>query len=318
MSAYRFSIVAPILVLFSAIAWAETTSLPLTDDTWIRASSADRNYGDIESMRVSSWGRKRAMVRFDAAALSGQPISRATLKLYLSRLRTSGDISIHAITSSWNESSVTWYTQPPAETSAVAMAGLSTSDLGSVVSVDVTEVAKRWANGSLPDAGLLIKTNGGIEAYFATKEGGTGGGSAAELEVQTGPPESMVDRISILDGYVVLGDPPHSTSWQTEIEIDQSVLLSAKSAHIGLYTIHSTLGRLVINGEVVQLPYVGLDNQYGRWRPELGQTLISIPLGYMRSGENTIRVESGIGNWTTENVYDDFEFGDVVIILSRR
>jgi hypothetical protein len=41
-------------------------------------------------------------------------------------------------------------------------------------------------------------------------------------------------------------------------------------------------------------------------------------LGYLRPGENTVRVESGIGNWTTENVYDDFEFGDVEIILSLR
>lgn len=131
----------------------------------------------------------------------------------------------------------------------------------------------------------------------------------------TGP---LVTRIEVLDGYRVLGDPPYSTSWQTEVDIDAGVLDAAKSAHIGLYTIHSALGRLVVNGEVVQLPYVGLTNQYSRWRPELGQTLISIPLGYLRPGENTVRVESGIGNWTTENVYDDFEFGDVEIILSLR
>jgi hypothetical protein len=131
----------------------------------------------------------------------------------------------------------------------------------------------------------------------------------------TGP---MVTRIEVLDGYRVLGDPPYSTSWQTRVDIDAGVLDAARSAHIGLYTIHSALGRLVVNGEVLQLPYVGLTNQYGRWRPELGQTLISIPMGFLRPGENTVRVESGIGNWTTENVYDDFEFGDVEIILSLR
>lgn len=318
MSAYRLPIIASILVLAGPIAWSETISLPLTDDTWIHAASADINYGNTGSMLVSSWGRKRPLVRFDAAALSGQPVSRATLKLYLSNVRTNGDITVHAVTSSWFESSATWNAQPPTETSAAAMVSLSRSDIGTVVSVDVTDVAKRWASGSLPDAGLLIKTALGLEAYFTTKEGAASGVPAPELEVQTGPAESMVDRIPVLDGYRVLGDPPYSTSWQTEIEIDQSVLLSAKSAHIGLYTIHNALGRLVINGEVVQLPYAELNNQYGRWRPELGQTLISIPLGYLRSGENTIRVESGIGNWTTENVYDDFEFGDVEIILSRR
>ena len=75
---------------------------------------------------------------------------------------------------------------------------------------------------------------------------------------------------------------------------------------------------MVINGEVVQLPYVELTNQYGRWRPELGQTLVSVPLGYFNAGKNTIRFESGIGNWTSENIYDDYEFGNVEIIFSLR
>ena len=200
----------------------------------------------------------------------------------------------------------------------MAVATLSRSDIGTVVSVDVTDVVKRWADGSLADAGFLLQTAIGLEAYFTAKEGAGSGAPGPELEVQTGPQESMVIRVPVLDGYRVLGDPPYSTSWQTEVEIDASVLDAAKSAHVGLYSIHSALGRLVINGEVIQLPYVQLTNQYGRWRPELGQTLISIPLGYLRSGVNTIRIESGIGNWTTENVYDDFEFGDVEIILSRR
>ena len=319
MNAYRFAIVAPILVLFSAITWAETISLPLWDDTWIRAGRPDKNYGDYDTMRINESGGQQTLIRFDAAAISGQPISRAILKLYVASITNDGDISIYAITSSWSETNVTWNLRPPTEAYAAAMARISSSDTGfPVVSVDVTDVVQRWADGSLPDAGLMINTSDITRAYFVTKEGAELGGSAAELEVHTGPPASMVDRIPVLDGFSVVGDPPHSTFWQTEIEIDPSRLLAAKSAHIGLYTIHNALGRLVVNGEVIQLPYVELSNQYGRWRPELGQTLISVPLGYLHSGANTIRIESGIGNWTTENVYDDFEFGDVEIILSRR
>ena len=319
MSAYRFAILAPILMLFSAMTWAETLSLPLSDDAWIRAGQPDTNYGDYDTMRINISGGQQTLIRFDAAAISGQPVSRAILKLHVASITNDGDISIYAITSSWSETNVTWNLRPPTEEYAIAMARISSLDSAfPVISVDVTDVVQRWADGSLADAGLLIRTSDITRAYFVTKEGAILGVSAAELEVQTGPPASMVDRISVLDGYRVLGDPPHGTFWQTEVEIDQSMLLAARSAHIGLYTIHNVLGRLYVNGEIIQLPYVELTNQYGRWRPELGQTLISIPLGYLRSGENTIRIESGIGNWTTENVYDDFEFGDVEIILSRR
>jgi hypothetical protein len=128
----------------------------------------------------------------------------------------------------------------------------------------------------------------------------------------------MITRIEVLDGSIILGDPPRNNFWETEVDIDGDVLGAAKSAHVGLYTIHNALGRLVINGEVMQLPYVELSNQYSRWRAELGQTLVSVPLGYFHAGTNTIRFESGIGNWTTENVYDDYEFGEVEIIFSLR
>lgn len=316
MNIFRTTIIALAFMLFAGTSWAETFSLPLWDDTWIRAGRPDTNYGDYTAMRINQSGGQQTLIRFDAATVSGQSVSRATLKLNATSITNDGDISIYAITSSWSETNVTWNLRPPTEAFAAAMAGISSSD--TVITVDVTDVVQRWADGSLPDAGLLILTSDITRAYFVTKEGALSSGFAAEIEVQTGPPASMVDRISVLDGRREIGDPPNNTFWETDVEIKRSMLLAARSAHIGLYTIHNALGRLVINGEIVQLPYVELTNQYGRWRPELGQTLISIPLGYLRPGANTIRIESGIGNWTTENVYDDFEFGNIEIILSRR
>jgi len=316
MSACRSAIIAPILVLFNAITWAETTSLPLWDDAWIRASMPDKNYGDYNSMRVNRSGGQQTLVRFDAAAISGQPISRATLKLHVTAITNDGDISIHAITSSWDETNVTWNLRPPSEATAVAMRGIPTLDPGTQIYMDVTDVVKRWADGSLPDAGLLIKTSDISRAYFLTKEGATEGRSASELEVQTGPPELMVDRITVLDGYMLFGDRHNRTSWETEVIIPGSVLLTAKSAHISFYTIDATLGRLVINGQVLQMP--DSSNIGGPWRAEIGQTLLSFPLGFLQPGANTVRFEAGMGNWAPDNRYDDYEFGDVEIILSRR
>ena len=317
MNTRRSAVVVLAFMMFAGTSWAETFSLPLWDDTWIRAGKPDRNYGDYTYLKINKPGGQQTLLRFDAAAISGQSVSRATLKLYATSITNRGDISIYAITSSWSETNVTWNLRPPTEAFPVAMAGISSSDI--VISVDVTAVVQRWADGSLPDAGLLIKTSDVTRAYFVSKEGGISGASAAELEVETGgEPASMVDRISVLNGPERVGDPPLSTFWETEVEIDPALMADAKSAHVGLYAIHVELGRLLVNGEVVQLPYVKLDNYYDRWRPELGQTLISIPLGYLRPGTNTIRVEAGLGNFTATNLYDNFEFGDVEIILSRR
>jgi hypothetical protein len=314
MRPYPF-IIVPLLVLFSAAAWAETTSLPLTDDVRINANKPTVNF-DGYDMLVHDYGPKQSLVRFDAASISGQTINSAVLELYLNSIQQDGTISLHAITSSWSEASATWNNQPPAEFLAAAIVNLTTGDAGGTIAIDVTATVQRWADGSLADAGFLIVTNDDIKAYFDVKE--KSGGTPAALLVGTGPAAPMVTRITVLDGSIVLGDPPLSTFWEATVEIESGALQAAESAHIGLYTIHNALGRLVINGEVVQLPYVELNNSYGRWRPELGQTLISIPLGYLHSGMNTIRVESGIGNWTDTNIYDNFEFGNLEIVFSLR
>ena len=58
--------------------------------------------------------------------------------LFLDDIASAGTISVHAITSSWNEASVSWNNQPPFEATPFASIGLSTSDEGSVISIDVT------------------------------------------------------------------------------------------------------------------------------------------------------------------------------------
>ena len=195
MRPYRPVIIVPLLVLFSAAAWAETTSLPLTDDVRINANKPTSNFGSYD-MLVHDYGPKYSLVRFDAASISGQSISSAVLELYLSSIRQDGTISLHAITSSWSEATVTWDTQPPAEAAVAAVANLSTGDVGGTVAIDVTATVQRWADGSLADAGFLIVTNDDIKAYFDVKE--MPDGTPATLTVDTGPAVSD-GRAIVLD-----------------------------------------------------------------------------------------------------------------------
>jgi len=192
----KSGLAAASLLLFCASGWADTISLPLTDDAFILGVRPTTNYGTWDDIFVTSYGPKQGLVRFDAASIAGQEVNSATLKLYLNEIAAGGTISIHAITSSWSESTVNWDNQPPAEATATAVVELATADEGSAISIDVTDVVERWADGNLADGGFLIVTSDGIKAYFDTKE--MAGGVPATLTVDTGPAVSD-GRAIVLD-----------------------------------------------------------------------------------------------------------------------
>jgi hypothetical protein len=200
----QVSLVAVTLLLLSAHVWAETVSLPLTDDTFILGIRPTANYGAWDDIFVTSYGPKQGLVRFDAASIAGQEVNGASFNLYLDDIANDGTISIHAVTSSWSESAVNWNNQPPAEATATAVVDLATTDEGSVISIDVTDIVERWADGSLADAGFLVITSDNIKAYFDAKE--KVGGIPATLDVDTGPPAYSGEAI-VLD----LSDPEGCT-----------------------------------------------------------------------------------------------------------
>lgn len=187
---------AALLLMFCVSGWADTISLTLTDDAYIHGLRPTSVYGLQDDFFVTSYGPKQGLVRFDAASIAGLEINSATLNLYLNDIERAGTISIHAVTSSWNESTVTWDNQPPAEISATAVVSLAPADEEAVVSIDVTEVVERWADGSLADGGFLIVTPDSIKAYFDAQE--KTGGTPATLEVDTGSPAYSGEAI-VLD-----------------------------------------------------------------------------------------------------------------------
>ena len=191
LTAGRFSL-ASALILISVTGWTQTTSLVLTDDAHIADDAGDwlqaeRNYGIRPLMLVHDWGPLYALVRFDATAISGQTVDSATLRLYLADLKTGGSISVHAITSPWTESSVTWNTGGSYEPVAETVIEVGSADVGSAVSVDITSLAAKWASAAQQNHGVLLRTTEPVRAIFDTKE--TPGGVPAELEVtaSTGP-----------------------------------------------------------------------------------------------------------------------------------
>ena len=102
-------------------------------------------------------------------------------------------------------------------------------------------------------------------------------------------------------------------SWEGSIEISAEQYRTANTAHLELFVFDSGhLNSFVINEWSFALP--SNEELKASHLPFVNKMLISIPLGMLHSGSNTIGFESGQSSATSG--YDDFEFGEVVLLLS--
>ena len=148
--------------------------LPLAADTYINGRQPGVNFGRSDDLVVHSYGPKEALLRFDASSIAGQTVAAAELRIDLTSLKSPGRLDLFAVTSSWDEDSATWDSSPPTEAIPFASGELETSDVGERFVIDVTELVIRWADGTLPDAGLAIRTSANIKAILGARDSGAG------------------------------------------------------------------------------------------------------------------------------------------------
>ncbi len=123
------------------------------------------------------------------------------------------------------------------------------------------------------------------------------------------------EEVAILVGTQRLGD--NLPFWETTIQIREDQLRGSTYAAVEFVAVNvweGTSSNIIVNGRKYVLPASEpLD------LPDItlrGRTVISIPVGLLRSGDNTIIIEAGpISNQA--NLYDDFYIADVTLVLSR-
>jgi len=121
----------------------------------------------------------RSLIKFDLSAIpTGTPIDSALLQVYLvsswdfpGRTRT---ITSYGIGSAWSESSVTWNTRP-SYGEAYGSAPVTHGAWG-WYSFDVTNLARGWINGAIPNNGVMLRGpewSGWDSSWkgFSTREG---------------------------------------------------------------------------------------------------------------------------------------------------
>ena len=103
-------------------------------------------------------------------------------------------------------------------------------------------------------------------------------------------------------------------SWETTFDIPSALYSAASTAHLEFLLFDSDpFNSLLINGRSFALP--SNEKLEAVHLPGASKMLISIPLGLLQSGENSMGFESGQSSLNSD--YDDFEFGEVTLLLSR-
>jgi hypothetical protein len=242
----------------SSITRAQEAALPLTDDTFVNGNAPSASFGlTAEPLYVHSYGPKHTLLRFDAAALAGQSVLEATLRVYLRSLNAAGSIGVHAITTAWSERTATWATRPTFEPEALASLAVATDDVGGYVEVDITSLAQRWADGALPDAGVLLAPGTAGRALFASKE--DGGQFPAILEIRSeGTVPSQTEVLDFSGDLPVVITKPGlyvlDRNWDVEGGLFEGSVLEVQADDVVIefrgyaLSVGSTLAGIVIDG----------------------------------------------------------------------
>jgi hypothetical protein len=163
-------LICTITVFLAGVTFAQ---VPVSDDVYVSAASPDRNFNAGTSayvLAVQGPGTE-TFIRFDLSGLpsglTNSTVSKASLRLFLTGIGTSGTFSIYLVTGPWSESTVTFNTVPPIGT-AIAT-GIPTSSVDSFVMVDITTAFQEWVSGT-PNYGIAIVPDDGISCTFESKE----------------------------------------------------------------------------------------------------------------------------------------------------
>jgi hypothetical protein len=135
-----------------------------TDDTYVRLSKPNSNFGSATSLQGDADSLKHILLKFNVSAVSGT-ITSARLRLFCTDSSPSGG-DIHLADSSWSEGAVTWNNRPShnpaieASFGAVSRSNWYELDLTSAVNLDTDGVIS-----------LLVTVPSTNGADYSSKEG---------------------------------------------------------------------------------------------------------------------------------------------------
>jgi hypothetical protein len=151
-----------------------------SDDTYIKADAATTNFGSnpIFEVRPDNGADRRGLLRFDLSSIpSNATITSATLYLY-ERDNKSGQITyLYRVTSSWNESTVTWqsWLSPGGDfDNSIAYFAYLPDQKNCMLTMEITALVQAWVDATYNNYGLILYSTGPNHILpYSSKENGT-------------------------------------------------------------------------------------------------------------------------------------------------
>lgn len=188
MTSARLGRVAVAVALLGAVAGpAAAQTLDAVADTFVNSDSPTMNFGGLSFAEVGVLGLpknavERALLAFDLSGIpAGTPIARARLRVVLTDAAPDPPdfaATVALLASGFDESTVTWDTQPAVLPAPTAMA-VVTEAIGDVLTLDVTQLVRAQRAGAMPGSIALRlaasdETPAFLDRYldFASRESG--------------------------------------------------------------------------------------------------------------------------------------------------
>ena len=139
---------------------SSTVFISDVEDATLRSWQPDTNYQNENSLEISlrPEGMAVTMIKFDLSSIPSHAIiDEASLNLYLEGATglSTVDISTYFVTSSWDEATVTWNTNPTS--SLYGIYSSIDNTIGAYKSWEVTSFVTNWVNDPSSNNGLLLR-----------------------------------------------------------------------------------------------------------------------------------------------------------------
>jgi hypothetical protein len=165
-------------VFAAAIALGLTAFAQITpsQDAYTNTATPTTNFGAKTLLDVQS-ATQNTYIQFDLSSLpagyTGANIAKATLKLYVNTVTSSGSFNVDFVNGSWDEKTITANLLPALGTTVVPSVPLSSSNVKDYVLIDITPALQAWLNGTQPNDGIALVGNSPLNATFDSKESTT-------------------------------------------------------------------------------------------------------------------------------------------------
>jgi hypothetical protein len=171
---YIFLQIATLVALIICFTSTSRAQSVLTDDaTTINSpKDADANFGTNPNLNVSS--TSNTYLKFNPsttlpAGTRGADLGKATLRLYVGIVQSSGTIDLYQAGGAWSEKTVTANTAPAVGVSIIAGIQIDVNNKGQYLNIDVTAMVRNWLDGAVNN-GIVIVAGASTNVTFDSKE----------------------------------------------------------------------------------------------------------------------------------------------------